>query len=65
MPTDIRTRPSGIVAGSVFQRRRRSKVDSTPPRLVACTHSVVLWVSRSAASAPWASTIETIAPKPG
>ena len=39
MPTDSRTRPSGMVAGSVFQRRRRSNVDSTPPRLVACTHS--------------------------
>ena len=53
MPTDSRTRPSGMVAGSAFQRRRRSKVDSTPPRLVACTHSRVVWVSRSAASAPW------------
>ncbi len=52
MPTDSRTSASGIVAGSVFQRRRRSKVDSTPPRMVACTHSFVLCVSRSAASAP-------------
>ena len=33
---------SGMVAGSVFHRRRRSKVDSTPPRLVACTHSSVV-----------------------
>ena len=58
MPTESRTSPSGIVAGSVFQRRRRSNVDSTPPSEVACTHSFVLWVSRSAASAPWASTID-------
>ena len=30
-----------MVAGSDFQRRRRSNVDSTPPRLVACTQSAV------------------------
>ena len=65
MPTDSRTSPSGMVAASVFQRRRRSKVDSTPPSDVACTQSFVLRVSRSAAIAPWASTIETIAAEPG
>ena len=52
MPTDIRTSPSGMVAASVFQRRRRSNVDSTLPSEVACTHSDVEWVSRSARSAP-------------
>ena len=44
--------PSGMVAGSDFHRRRRSKVDSTPPSEVACTHSEVERASRSAASAP-------------
>ena len=64
MPTDSRTRPSGMVAGSDFQRRRRSKVDSTPPRLVAWTHSAVARTSRSARSAV-GSTIETMPPRPG
>ena len=53
-----------MVEASVFQRRRRSKVDSTLPRDVALTHSDVEWVSRSARSAP-STTIATIAPKPG
>jgi hypothetical protein len=35
IPTERRIRPSGIVAGSDFHRRRRSWVDSTPPREVA------------------------------
>ena len=52
MPTEARTSASGIVAASDFHRRRRSKVDSTPPRLVACTHSRVERHSRSAASGP-------------
>ena len=39
MPTDSRTRPSGTDDSSPGQRRRRSRVDSTPPRLVAKTHS--------------------------
>ena len=64
MPTESRTSPSGIVAGSVFQRRRRSNVDSTPPRLVACTHSDVDRTRRSAATAE-GRTIETMPPSPG
>src|SRR6476659_2698352 len=65
MPTLSRTRPSGIVAGSVFHRRRRSRVDSTPPSEVACTHREVDRVRRSAASAPPARTTDTMPPKPG
>ena len=64
MPTESRTRPSGMVVGSDFQRRRRSNVDSTPPRLVACTHSAVERTSRSAWSAV-GRTIEIIAAEAG
>ncbi len=39
MPTDSRSRSSGTVGDSVAKRRRRSSDDSTPPRLVAGTHS--------------------------
>ena len=52
------------MSGSLACRRRRSSVDSTPPRLVACTQSRVRPASRSAAAAPPASSIATIAPKP-
>ena len=39
MPNDRRTSPSGTVALSSGQRRRRSSRDSTPPRLVAWVHT--------------------------
>ena len=61
MPTDIRTSPSGMVRGSVAQRRRRSNVDSTPPSEVACTHSVVRAGQQVAGDRrPCDSTIETM-----
>ena len=65
MPTDSRTSPSGMVAASAFQRRRRSRLDSTPPSEVAWIQSRVLRLSRSAAISPWARTMLTIAPNPG
>ena len=49
MPTDIRTRPSGIVAGSDFQRRRRSKRRLHPAQRGGVHPQLVLRVSRSAA----------------
>ncbi len=52
MPTDSRTRSSGTVAGSLPCRRRRSSIDSTPPRLVAGTHSRTASTSASAAASP-------------
>jgi cystathionine gamma-synthase len=39
-------------------------VDSTPPRLVACTHSSHLATTASAASAPPSTSIETMPPYP-
>ena len=54
-----------MVSGSLFHRRRRSIVDSTPPRLVACTHNAVPCVTTSAAIAPPRTSIATMPPKPG
>ena len=64
MPTDIRSRSSGTVSDSVAKRRRRSRVDSTPPRLVAGTHSRSAATTASAASGPPCGRRPMIAPKP-
>ena len=68
MPTDMRTRLTGVVSGSPGCRRRRSSWDSTPPRLVEFDHTRVPEASSSASAAPSvapATSIETIAPQPG
>ena len=55
----------GTAGDSAACRRRRSSVDSTPPRLVACTQSRVAEHTRSAAvGARRAPRSPTIAPKP-
>ena len=46
----------GDGGGLGLPARRRSKVDSTPPSEVACTHNDVACVSRSAASAVGSTT---------
>jgi NAD-dependent SIR2 family protein deacetylase len=64
-PTDIRSSVSGTAVDSPDHRRRRSIDDSTPPRLVACTHSSVDSHTSSAACGSPRSSTDTIAPKPG
>ena len=63
IPTDSLTKPSGTVGSSPGQRRRRSRVDSTPPRLVAKTHSEHASMNASAVLAS-ASSMEISEPKP-
>ena len=50
LPTDRRSRSSGTVTASVPQRRRRSSMDSTPPRDVAGSHSRTASTTASARS---------------
>ena len=66
MPTESRIRFSGTLPARSGMRRRRSSWLSTPPRLVECTQTRVAAQTRSAASAPPATSIDDdAAPNPG
>ena len=52
IPTDSRSRSAGTDVASVEYRRRRSRLDSTPPRLVAGTQSCSASTTASAAATP-------------
>jgi glycerol-3-phosphate dehydrogenase (NAD(P)+) len=64
IPTDRRSSPSGTSGDSLTHRRRRSRVDSTPPSEVACVQRRTRRSTHSAASAV-GRTMASIAPKPG
>ena len=65
MPTESRSSESLTAALSDGQRRRRSRLDSTPPRLVAWIHRRTAATAGRRRRAPPATSMEIIAPEPG